>query len=312
MGFNIEDDGSRHYRIDSDSEIVSPFDGSDYRIDKIDVNMRLGFMHKIRAKYFYPVDTPDDPIKALTLNGFSTPLDATDENAREMAKMGIASGVYDIRKHINWKDLKFPLDSAITGGRKMLDIMQDTTGESETALIGHSTGGITAAHIAIADGRVDYYLGQGIVGIENEKMAEVYFRRRKKVIQGIVMPLINNLVMRKDRIRVGYEYAMRSAYNPTLLARQAIMLCNGPEIAPYFTALEAIGIPRALMIYENDEFFASQKQLDIIDDNPLYGKVTVVPDAGHMHPTLSPVDDARLRVQSIYGLRDIKRSRNTQ
>ena len=308
MGYSTEDDGSRRYTLDSNSEIVSPLDGQDYRVEKIDIKMRHGFMHSIRGKYFYPIEPPDEPIKALTLNGFSTPGDACEENANIMASMGVASGIYDVRKHINWKDLRHPIDSAISGGRKMLDYMEDTTGQSETAVIGVSTGGLTAATMAILDGRVDYYLGQGIVGIEHENMTQVFFNRRMKVIKGIVRPLIKKVLSRKDNVRVSYEYAMRLVYNPTLLARQAIMLCRGPDIAPYFEALEAIGVPRALMIYENDEFFDMQKQLDIINKNPLYGLLSVVPDAGHLHSTFVPDDDARRRVELIHKLRDIKKN----
>jgi hypothetical protein len=174
-------------------------------------------------------------------------------------------------------------------------------------VIGHSTGGLTAGHIAMADDRVDYYIGKGIVGIQHRNMTANYLRRGGKVLRGVALPLISHLAQRKDRLSVGYEYIMRSTHNPLLLGRQALMLCNGPDIAPIFAALNSIGVPRAVFQYENDEFFGIEKQMEIIDrKRDLFDIVEVVDNAGHMHPCFSPLEDAKMSVETIHRLRDIK------
>ncbi len=298
----------RKFRENSTSEIIVPGDGQDYRIDRI--KSRLGFGATVRGHLFYPVDSPDDPMRALFTNGFSTTERAYHDNASEMARLGIATATYDMRRVINPRDIKNPLQAATDGGRRMLDIMDEKDVAGETAIMGHSMGGIVAATIAILDKRVDYYLGDAIAGIEHESMWKQHLHNRNRIVRGIVMPLIAMLAKRKDRLQTACEYGADFIHNPTRIALQGLMLCRDPEISRYFKVLNNLDIPIALLLQEKDEFFAIDRQQKVIDQEPeLFGTVKKV-SGTHMHPNFQPIENARLRVAAAFELRNQKRNNN--
>lgn len=307
MGYSVESDGTRRYRLNSQSEVVSPPEGHDYRVDRI--KSRLGFAATVRGKYFYPVDTPVDPVRALQANGFSTPAEAYYENAGEMARLGVATAVYDTRRPISLRDLRNPLLAAKDGGHHMLDIMQDTSGDGETAIVGHSMGGIVAAQIAINDGRVDYYVGDAIAGIEHKGMWRSHLKNRRRIQKGIAEPLVKMLMRDKNRWQTAYEFGSRIVFNPTQLAAQGLYLLRDPEISPLFTALNHIGVPIAVLLHEHDEFFGRDQQLEVINENPeLFGTIKLVDGTNHMEPNFQPLQSAQRRVDTIYELREQKRA----
>lgn len=310
MGYSVEADGTRRYRLNSQSEIVSPVEGHDYRVDRI--KSRLGFAASVRGEYFYPIDTPDDPVRALLSNGFSTPAEAYHENAGEMARLGVATAVYDTRRLLRLRDIRNPLLAAKEGGHHMLDIMQEKSGDSETAIVGHSMGGIVAAQIAINDGRIDYYVGDAIAGIEPSGMWRSHLKNRGRIQKGIAEPLVKMLARDKNRWQTAYEFGSRIVFNPAQLAAQGLYLLRDPQITPLFTALNHIGVPIALLLHEHDEFFGRDKQLEVINKNPeLFGIVKLVDGTNHMEPNFQPLQSAKRRVETIYELRQQKITEKT-
>lgn len=309
MGYSTEEGVSgrfRRFRENSKSETIVPESGHDYRIDRI--KSRLGFGATVRGHLFYPVDSPDDPMRALFTNGFSTTERAYHDNAGEMARLGIATATYNMRRIINMHDIKNPLRVATDGGREMLNIMDEKDVVGETAVMGHSMGGIVAATIAILDKRIDYYLGDAIAGIEHENIWKQHLYNRNRIIKGIILPLFTMLAKRKDRLQTAYEYGADFIHNPTLIALQGLMLCRGPKITYYLKVLNNLDIPIALLLQERDEFFALDRQQSVINQEPaLFGMVKKVAGA-HMHPNFQPIENARLRFETALELRDKKRN----
>ncbi len=308
MGYSSEEGifgRFRKYRNNSNSETISPESGHDYRIDRIKSRMGRGAV--TRGHLVYPVDKPDDPMRALYLNGFMTPRNAYLDNASELARLGIATALFDTRRIINLRDIENPIQPAIDGGIHMLDIMDDNEIGGDTAAIGHSMGGLTAASIAIQDRRIDYYIGDAIAGIEHDKMWRQHLKNRKKVQRGITAPLVSMLVKRSDRLSTISEYVADFIHNPTQKALQGLMLCRDPEISRYFKVLNNIDVPIAVLLQKHDEFFAHDRQrVEIDKDLEVFGTVIDV-DGAHMHANFRPLENARLRAETMKMLHNQKR-----
>lgn len=306
MGFSIESDGSRRYRLSSTKEIVRRDDGYDYSIDY--VRSKLGMLATVEGRIYSPVDRPDQPLKVVNSNGFMAPSRIYDGVAAEMANLGVTTAVYDTMHPLTPKDLQDPLLVPSMGGRRMLDIMQDITGEeTENVAAGHSMGGLTAARLVSYDSRFGYWLGDASAGPEHERMTQVHIENAKEIlteeVPGIAKEAMKELGV-KQLIKI---YAVRFGLNPSQVFRQAYLLCANPDITPYLQAGHDRGVVNGVLLHEFDAFFKLSKQLDEIKSNSdLYNAVTVSKGTKHGHANTHPRENAILRLDIISQMQGIK------
>lgn len=306
MGYTVESDGSRRYKLSSKSEIISPADGQDFRVDK--VKTRVGRLAMTHGRVFRPVEEQDDPLNVLSVNGWSAPAAAYYGTAGKMAAMGVTTALYDTYKFLDRTDIKDPLDSAHRGGLAMLDVMTDLAGEHETALIGHSMGAVTAWRMALEDERVLYVVGEAPVGIQHRNMHKVYPSHMKAMLKDEFWTYLKSLPRDKFGLRVAMEFMALNGMDPSRLARQVWMLGHGPDLAPNMAKAHENGILNGIILHHDDEFFHVADQQEVIDrKRHLIDALRVVDGTKHLHPNMYPLENARIRVDMLDELRGIRR-----
>jgi hypothetical protein len=299
MGYSIEDDGSRRYKLTSTQEIISPVKGQDYILDH--VKSKLGFLASVHGRIRRPVEKQDKPIKIINANGFMAPSKIYDDVATEMTMLGAETAVFDTRHILTCKDLDDPLLVASMGGHRMLQIMKDLSQqESEAAVVGHSMGGEVAARLAEYDDDIDYWVGDATAGLEHENMTDVHRENGKDIIFEEALPIGNIAVNKVGIFKLAVEYLISIGMNPTLIPRQAYLLCTNSDITPYLKKGQDKGVMNALIIHEFDAFFRRQKQLDEVEKNKgLYSVVRESKGTKHGHANTHPDENAIIRLEVI-------------
>jgi hypothetical protein len=268
----------------------------------------MGRLAVYRGRVFHPVDTPDDPMKALFENGWSAPAAAYYGTAAEMARRGVATGVGDNYHLPSIDDFRDPLAGAEKGGLAMIDIMEDLVGESELAVVAHSMGGITGLRNVLKSGKIDYFVGEAVAGIQHKNMAKVYLQNSGEMIGDEFVPYIFKTL---PRSRYGWnvvrEFIALNATDPSRLGRQVWMLGSNPDIAPLLAASHDVGVFNGLMLNDKDRFFHTEDQLEVINRKPgLFDTIRIIEGAKHLHPNTHPVENAAIRIDMINELRQIK------
>ena len=307
MGWRNHDNGNTHYRVNDKREIISPKDGQDFYVDR--VKARLGRAAVMRGRIFHPEGGADDSLNVVTMNGWSAPAASYYEGAGKMASMGIATAVYDTIHLPTINDLRDSLRAAEMGGIAMIDAMDEVVGENETALIGHSTGAITAWRVALKDSRPSIVVGEAPAGIEHRDMGRVYL---KENLNGMVryefMKYFNHLLTDKFGLQVAGEFIVLNTTEPTRLLRQAWMLSKGPDLAPMLAEAHKNDILNGVILHGDDRFFHYNKQIEIIDRKKhLFDLVRKEDDSTHLHPNMFPARNAELRVEVLNEIRGIRR-----
>jgi|GEM_PF-5464927 len=305
MSYTLENDGSRRYSLNAKREIVSPKDGQDFYVDR--VSSRLGRLAVVRGRIFHPVDTPNDPVRVQIENGWSAPAAAYYGGAAKMASRGVAAAIYDTYHPPVGADIKDPLRGAEMGGMEMLDIFEDIAGDSELALVGHSTGALTAWRMALRDERVSYVVGEAPVGLEHHEMYKAYLQN----LPGMSKELYNYIMsLRKDKFGwdVLREFFTLNATDPSRLVRQVWMLGKGPDLAPLLDEAHQRDILNGLILLKDDMFFKYHKQAAVLErKRHLFDAVRTVEGAQHLYPNRHPAGSAEVRLSVLDELRRLKR-----
>lgn len=304
MSYSIEEDGSRHYRPNSKREIITPKAGQDFYVDRI--NSRLGKLGILHGRVFHPVDVSDTLPKVQQENGWSAPAAAYYGTASKMASLGVATAVYDLYHPPSFEDIKDPLLGAERGGLEMLNIFEDLAGDGELALIGHSTGGITAARIALKDDRVSYVIGEAPAGIAHRDMFKYYLKNLPGISEELGSFLVN---MPKNRFSLNIlrEFITLNMTDPTRLVRQLAMLSSGPDSAPILDEVHQKGVLNGLILFKEDKFLNYDNLAEIVSHKKqLFDVVRVVDEAKHLHPNRYSSESAEVRITVLDELRDLK------
>ncbi len=309
MGYTIEGDGSRRYKLNSRREVVSPANGQDFYVDL--VKTRLGRLATMRGRIFHPVDMADDPVRVLSENGWSAPAATYYGVASKMASRGVATGVYDVYTAPTIADFKDPLHSAEQGGLAMIDIMEDITGDSELAIIGHSMGALTGLRNTVTDNRVDYFIGEAPAGIEHRDMWKVYLQNVPDMITDEFSPfLLKSLPRSRFGRQVCYEFMALNATDPTRLMRQVWMLGKDPDLAPMLAKAHERGVLNGVILHSDDKFFHHDKQIQVIGRKPhLFDTVRTVEGTRHLNPNTHADENAAVRIEVVNELRQQKLAR---
>lgn len=299
--------GEKRYKLGAKREIISPREGQDFFVDR--VSSRLGRLAVVRGRIFHPVDTPDNPLKVQVHNGWSAPAAAYYGGAARMASAGVATAVYDTYHPPLPTDIKDPLHGAERGGMEMLDIFEDIAGDSELALLGHSTGALTAWRMALRDERVSYVVGEAPVGLQHRNMYKAYGRNLPAMTKEL-----GNYVMSLARDRFGpdvvREFITLNATDPSRLVRQAWMLAKGPDLAPMLDGAHQREVLNGLILFKGDGFFYYPQQVKALErKRHLFDAVRTVDDAKHLHPNRYPAASTEVRLAVLNELRTIKQSR---
>ncbi|USN96933.1 MAG: hypothetical protein H6797_01930 [Candidatus Nomurabacteria bacterium] len=307
MGYTVEDNGNRRYKINKNREIVRPSTGQDFCVDRVKAG--LGRTAVMRGRIFHPEGGADEPLNVVAMNGWSAPAASYYEGAGKMASMGIATAVYDTIHLPSIKDFKDSLRAAEMGGIAMIDIMGEVVGDNETALIGHSTGAITAWRVAQNDDRPSYVVGEAPAGIEHRNMGRVYLKENlKDIVQNEFMKYFKHLFTDKFGLQVAGEFLVLNTTEPTRLIRQAWMLSKGPDLAPMMATAHEKGMLNGVILHGNDKFFHMDKQIEIIDRKKhLFDLVRIEEDSTHLHPNMYPTRNAEIRVEVLNTLRGIRK-----
>lgn len=296
MGYSVENNGSQRYKLTSEQEVVSSAEGQDYTITHVE--SKLGKFATVRGRIYQPESSD---IKVVNLNGFMATASVYDEVAAEMATMGATTAVYDTWHPLTLKDLKDPMIVASMGGHRMIDIMEDLTGEAtDVAAIGHSMGGLTSSRLAAHDPRVNYWIGDASAGIEHTDMLKVHIDNMSEILHEEALPLGKYVVNKVGIRNLAKEYGKRIALNPTQIARQAFLLCHNPDIAPFLAKAKQHGVMTGVLLHEHDKFFHQDKQLKVIErKSDLFDVVEKVPGTKHVHSSMAPRENAELRMNTI-------------
>lgn len=309
MGYTIEDNGTRRYKLNTKREIIAPKDGQDFYVDR--VTSRLGRLAVVRGRIFHPVDVPDDPLRVQLENGWSAPAAAYYGGAAKMAAMGVATDVYDTYHLPLAADFTNPLHGAERGGLAMLDIFEDVAGEGELALLGHSTGGLTAWRVALQDDRkrVSYVVGEAPVGLQHHDMYKAYWHNLPGMTKEFYDYIVR-LPKNKFGLDVMREFTTLNATDPTRLARQAWMLGKGPDLAPLLDEAHQRNILNGLILLEDDTFLRYRQQAEVVErKRQLFDVVRKVDGAKHLYPNRHFAESAEVRIEVLNELRGLKLGR---
>lgn len=69
MGYTVEDNGNRRYKINKNREIVRPSTGQDFCVDRVKAG--LGRTAVMRGRIFHPEGGADEPLNVVAMNGWS-------------------------------------------------------------------------------------------------------------------------------------------------------------------------------------------------------------------------------------------------
>lgn len=307
MSNSSESLGSKRERINSTTELVTPVEGQAFTVHH--VRSRLGFLASVSGRVMHPVEKQDNPVKVLNHNGFLATSSIYDGVAEHMASLGATTAVFDTWHPLTPKDFEDPLVVSSMGGHRMIDIMEEISGEeTDVVAVGHSMGGLSAARLAAHDQRVNYWIGDASAGIEAEHMLDVHIQNMPEILKKEAIPLGKHVVKKVGAMNLVKDYAKKFGLNPTQVVRQAILLCKNPDITPFLmSAREGDRVMTAAMLHEFDEFFHQQKQLDAINEHPgLYDHVEKVAGTKHIHANMYPVENGIIRMDVVRHLQSRK------
>lgn len=307
MRYRTVENNDKTYKVGADRIIVSPSEGFDYTIDR--VKSKMGRLATVRGRIFTPVDSGGLPPKVQIENGWSAPAATYYGTAREMAKHGVAVATYDTYTPPLLDELRNPLNGAEKGGVAMMDMFEDIAGDGELALLGHSTGGLTALRIAAVDDRPDYWIGEAPVGLEHRNMHKAYASRLPGIFSEFYS-YISKLPSNRDGLDVLRESTLLNATDPTRLVRQLYLLAQGPDLAPLLDYAKAKGMLNAVILFKDDQFLHYDKQNEVVErKKQLFDVICRVDDARHLHPNNHPYETALIRTRVLDTLRNLKLGR---
>ena len=289
------------YRVNDNRSVVSVSDGQDYYIDK--VSEKIGVMEVVRGTVFHPVEKGPDHMLVQQQNGWSAPAAAYYGVSREMAKRGVSVATYDNYKVVRPEDISDPLIGAEQGGLRMIRLFEDVAGDDELALLGHSTGGFTAARMAEKTNRASYVVAEAPVGVEFKQMYWNYMGNAPGIV-GELGGYSAQLFQNRDGMEIASEFMRLNSTDPSRLGRQVLYLSMGPDLKPYLDEAHAKGMQNGLILFEEDSFLIYRRQLEALRGREsMFDEVLSVPGAKHLYPNQEWEAAAETRLEMLNLLR---------